>query len=430
MSETIDEPRQYKQPSRKGKKAWRKHVDVTEIHEGLEQLREEQIEGGVISELPSDQLFTIDATGSQDIRQKKVKTSKPLRADEILAQRSKIAAVDSRKRPANSKVTDGIVEPKTKRQRSDWVTREEWLRLKKVAKEGNPADIIVQNTASFDPWAVSDNDNTDAKGLNLDFLEPPKPIVAPKTLTHPPVSLAANGKQIPSVMNPKAGTSYNPSFEAWDKLLVTEGEKEIEAEKQRLEEQRVREELDARIEAAKGDDGQLKSDDESAWEGFESEYDAPEWLNKKRPERKTKAQRNKIKRRKEAEQLAKWQAKLKAREQQVAQAKNIAKSIAAKDESKLVVQTDELSSDDEPVLRKRPLGGKTPIPRKRLELVLPEELQDSLRLLKPEGNLLGDRFRTLLVQGKLEARNPIIQSKKAKRKATEKWTYKDFKINH
>lgn len=67
-------------------------------------------------------------------------------------------------------------------------------------------------------------------------------------------------------------------------------------------------------------------------------------------------------------------------------------------------------------------------PEKPLELVLPDELQDSLRLLKPEGNLLDDRFRTLIVQGKLEARKPITQAPKAKRKATEKWAYKDFKV--
>jgi len=63
-----------------------------------------------------------------------------------------------------------------------------------------------------------------------------------------------------------------------------------------------------------------------------------------------------------------------------------------------------------------------------LELVLPDELQDSLRLLKPEGNLLDDRFRTLIVQGKLEARKPVLQPKKPKRKSTEKWAYKDFKL--
>jgi nucleolar protein 53 len=38
-------PQQHKQPSRKGKKAWRKNVDVTEIQEGLEEVRDELIKG-------------------------------------------------------------------------------------------------------------------------------------------------------------------------------------------------------------------------------------------------------------------------------------------------------------------------------------------------------------------------------------------------
>ena len=61
-----------------------------------------------------------------------------------------------------------------------------------------------------------------------------------------------------------------------------------------------------------------------------------------------------------------------------------------------------------------------------LELVLPEELQDSLRLLKPEGNLLKDRFRNILVSGKMETRKPIQQPKKKHVSYTEKWSYKDW----
>jgi nucleolar protein 53 len=38
-------PQQYKQSSRKGKKAWRKNVDVTDIQEGLEEVRDEMIKG-------------------------------------------------------------------------------------------------------------------------------------------------------------------------------------------------------------------------------------------------------------------------------------------------------------------------------------------------------------------------------------------------
>jgi len=44
-SVSPDAPQQYKQPSRKGKKAWRKNVDVSEIQDGLEELRDEVIKG-------------------------------------------------------------------------------------------------------------------------------------------------------------------------------------------------------------------------------------------------------------------------------------------------------------------------------------------------------------------------------------------------
>ncbi|KAK5801171.1 hypothetical protein VI817_003383 [Penicillium citrinum] len=47
MSTKMDAPQQFKQPSRKGKKAWRKNVDVTEVQEGLRLLKDEEIKGYV-----------------------------------------------------------------------------------------------------------------------------------------------------------------------------------------------------------------------------------------------------------------------------------------------------------------------------------------------------------------------------------------------
>ena len=38
-------PATFKQPSRKGKKAWRKNVDITELQSGLEDVRDEIIQG-------------------------------------------------------------------------------------------------------------------------------------------------------------------------------------------------------------------------------------------------------------------------------------------------------------------------------------------------------------------------------------------------
>ena len=67
------------------------------------------------------------------------------------------------------------------------------------------------------------------------------------------------------------------------------------------------------------------------------------------------------------------------------------------------------------------------IPEAPLEVVLADELQDSLRALRPEGNLLKDRFRNMLLNGKVEARRKA-QHKKPRREVTEKWSYKDWKL--
>src|SRR5690606_36230023 len=89
--------------------------------------------------------------------------------------------------------------------------------------------------------------------------------------------------------------------------------------------------------------------------------------------------------------------------------------------------SDESEEENDVELRRRQLG-KFKLPEKDLELVLPDELQDSLRLLKPEGNLLKDRYRSMIVRGKMESRRKIPFRKQARTEVTEKWTYKDFRI--
>lgn len=46
---TLAAPATHKQPSRKGKKAWRKNVDITELQEGVDDVREQIIQGFVRS---------------------------------------------------------------------------------------------------------------------------------------------------------------------------------------------------------------------------------------------------------------------------------------------------------------------------------------------------------------------------------------------
>lgn len=428
MSSALGAPQQHKQPSRKGKKAWRKNVDVTEVQQGLESLREEIIQGGPIAEKPSSELFALDTTGSEDIK-RKYKLQKPLKVDEILARRSAVPALDHLKR-SRSAIPDGVIEPSSKRQKPDWVSKKEVQRLKNTINTSSYLDAqkIEGDGSTFDLWATNSPSNPDDT-MAGEYIPKVKPKVAPSTLQRAPIPMTANGRPVQAVQQPQAGSSYNPTFEDWDDLLNKEGELEVEAEKARLSRAQLAAEKEARVQAIAAAPETDPADDESAWEGFETENDDPEVLKRKRPERKTPAQRNKIKRRKEAERLARHAKRMGDKQKQ---AQQMVSALIKRQEQEMEIlpleHGHEREGGDERTLRRRKLGPSL-IPEKQLEVVLPDELQESLRRLKPEGNLLNDRFRNLLVNGKLEARKPVLQPRKKKMTFTEKWTYKDFRVN-
>jgi hypothetical protein len=195
-------------------------------------------------------------------------------------------------------------------------------------------------------------------------LEKPKPVRAPKTLKEPPISLLEGVKPLPAVPKPICSHSYNPVFTDYDALLLSEGDKEILAEKKRLREAHAEKELSLRIDTATKEEDNRLTEDESAWEGIESEFEALE-LKRKRPERKTPAERNKVKRRKEAERKAKHEAEMKRRMKQGERIMDIIKETKAELAEKSIEGVkggpkDSSDNDDEElgdrVLRRRKLG--------------------------------------------------------------------------
>ncbi|KAL7275724.1 hypothetical protein RUND412_001307 [Rhizina undulata] len=423
---TIGAPSTFKQPSRKGKRAWRKNVDVTEIQSGLEELREEIIQGGVVAEKQDEELFAVDTTGSKEIARKHFKAFKPLKTDEILAARSTVAALGTRKRP-NPAVTDGVVE--AKRKRKDGIAFKELERLKKIAfgLEAAPAKKVSEKQGEiYDVWEEWEvKDIVEVGNVELSFLEKEKPIKEPVTLKHAPVSLAAVAKKVPAVRLPVAGISYNPEFAKWDELLREEGEKEVELEKLRIaeaaEEKRIKA-LGATVEEEMIEDNEEEEDEE--------EDEKKDDVAKKLPERKTQAQRNKIKRRKELEHMQAQQNRLKQQAKELHLIKKYTTDIEAKEKLRLAkLAAAQALEDDEknPQIMRKKKFGKSALPRAPLELQLPDELSESLRTLKPEGSLLKDRMRSLRERGLLETRLPIVNRQKFKRSETEKWSYKNFK---
>ncbi|KAM0716961.1 hypothetical protein Q7P37_006813 [Cladosporium fusiforme] len=421
-------PATHKQSSRKGKKAWRKNVDVDDLQQGLENAREEVILGGIISERPASDLFAVDIAGDEHVARKQ-KSQKQLKADEIVAQRSAVPGLEKRKRKATGPVVGESSGKKTKD--SKYISNYEMKKLRKAAD--TTGGVVVEESAAHDPWGAP----TPYKHAALDFLEEKKPKVAPKTIRHAPVSLAANGKAFPAVPKPEGGKSYNPLVGEWTELLEREGADAVEKEKARLlaeaeaaaKEERLELERQ-KVEAAERE--QVATDYESEWEGIQSEAEEQNYSTKQK-RRKTPAERNKIKARKEREQRERWEQKQKERAVEEARIKEIAAEMSARDQGRKTLankpaqhSSDESDDGVERLARRR--FGKTQMPSAPLEVQLPDELEDSLRRLKPQGNLLTDRYRNMLLNGKVEVRNRLGQQKKPKTERKEKWSYKDWKL--
>ncbi|KAK6533368.1 hypothetical protein TWF694_002318 [Orbilia ellipsospora] len=421
------------QTSRKGKKAWRKNVDVSEVTTGLDQVRTEIIQGGIIAEKTDSELFAIDTKGSSTIRQKHFREVKPLKVDEILNARSAVPALINRKKRANPsgiEIGDGILP--TKKHRANGVSHKDLARLRRIAyggedaKDGVKASEAVKGSQElYDPWAdsVPDAEATAARidKLKLSFVEKPKKLAAPTTLQQAPIGITKEGEEaVPAVRLPDPGISYNPDFEKWDDLLTREGEKEVELEKKRLQLEEVEKRI---LELAEIEDEE-SSEDEEDDEESEEESDSEGKPLRKMPQRKTPSQRNKVKRRKEAERLSRHKAKTEVQRKQLETLKELRKSLDMALRERAVAKRKALTPAKRQVRRRK--FDKDLLPQAPLEVQLPDELTDSLRRLKPEGNLLRDRYRNLRERGVIETR-VATQRKKAKTKITEKWSYKDWK---
>lgn len=440
MAMTTAAPATHSQPSRKSKRAWRKNIDIEPVTSGLEDIRDEYRQTGRVRDFngPADDLYRIDLTGDPDITRRAQKPQRKLKVDEILGARSKVPAVTTRKNLDSNR--DGIL----KRKRDAETNSKERARLWRLANSGGKTAshgvVEGMEAAAYDPWETSANTPL---GPNQSFLDAKQPIREPDTLRQGPLSMTTSGKSVPSIPKPHAGRSYNPQFEDWSNLVKREGERELRAEKERQRLAASEREKEERVAIAAAEaeqeerDRAVMSEHESEWEGFQSEADEVQ-LNAKRPERKTPAERNKINRRKAALGLEKHESRMRLREKQEKQIDAIAKAVEAEQQGKLAAQTfegfsgdEDMVSDEEDIeLARRSRFGKKFRPLSQdLELILPDELQDSLRLLKPEGNLLKDRYRTMVLQGKTEGRSPLPMQKKAKRKETEKWSYKDWSLD-
>ena len=305
----------------------------------------------MVSEKAAADLFVADTRGDTAIRKTYIKTNKPLKSDEILAQRSTVPAIDTHKRKSN--LTDGVIEPRHKKPKGSYVKPKELERLRDIAYGGekvekNIINIIGQPT--YDPWASQEPTNDPEVSFLGNHIS--KPVREPRTLRQAPISLAANGKAFPAVQKPDAGRSYNPDFHDWSSLLEREGAKEVSVEQKRRADAAIEAEQLARAQAiAAAPDPATDAEEsawESEWEGIQSGVEDEEWVKQKRPERKTPAQRNKVIRRREEERRLLHERKMREKERQIKRVNELAREMRERDaENMQIVEVEKPSSSDD-----------------------------------------------------------------------------------
>lgn len=76
-----ERPAQYKQSSRKGKKAWRKNIDLTDIEKSIETQKDLEITHGTsdLASLQDTALFQVDEEGDIDLKKALIKESRSRR---------------------------------------------------------------------------------------------------------------------------------------------------------------------------------------------------------------------------------------------------------------------------------------------------------------------------------------------------------------
>ncbi|KAI0767353.1 P60-like protein [Fomes fomentarius] len=428
-SSLIGAPAQRSQSSRKGKRAWRKNVNLDDLEEGLEELRaEERVAGTALQKRKDEELFQVDVTGDDKIRETLPKFSeRVLTSTKILSQRSAVPAVFSR---AAEKAAVG-----TKRK---VVTQDEKSRLLKLGKRlrKGPFNAYVDPNQVGEGSAPLELSEAAKKAGTYDVWaeETPDRVFVKAPQTQHPRSLIA----LPAVPSPHEGTSYNPPVIAHQDLLRVayeieeqklKGADALQEIKAKMEKARTIATVEAVAGAVEGIAPGMKVDEAVDVKADEDESSAEPLPPKKTPGRKTKQQRKKAERlraekRAVAEKVARKRL-LATVDAAKSFRKSLARDLAARERLRLERQLATQAKLSRGLAGQK--VGKHKVPEGEIDLQLGEELSESLRGLKPEGNLFKDRFLSMQHRALVEPRAGVPAKKQTRKtKEYEKHSYKKF----
>ncbi|XP_071979899.1 ribosome biogenesis protein NOP53 [Engystomops pustulosus] len=426
-----------KRVNRNKKKNWKKHSDVRDVEEFMDDVRlQERTVGGLVSEKSDESLFFMDKGSTKGNKKgaKKItgkKQTKPLRIDLILQPDSRVPAPKDilahqlpnakklkRKREREEKLEEKGVLPRTDR-----------LLLEQQDKPSTRRKDEVNNNPSrgfYDLWADKNPLDAPLEGKDQWYLEQTK-----KGRVKRPERLNKKPSVLPAVEVAAPGASYNPTFESHQELLLKAHEVEV---KKRKVEQRLNRKLkrpskdkiateETRLQELC--EGLVEESDDERPPGDDMKPEEEKAISLPQGERKTERQRKKEK---EAKVLMMRQAaerKEKLRQQGLYQLKSIQSALKSRQAELLRRKQLREERKKAQALQPRRLG-RLKYQDPDIDILLSEELTDSLRRLKPEGSVIKDRFKSFQKRSLIEPRERAKFKRKLKVKYVEKRAFREI----
>ncbi|KAL4237771.1 Glioma tumor suppressor candidate region protein 2 [Mactra antiquata] len=423
----VEKSTKKKRLSKNKKKSWRK-VDTQELDDFLEDQRLQERTGGIIADKPDEALFFVD----KELSEKKTVESKPSRKRRAQEQ---LKDIEVGLKPPPPKKKDKRAPAVIEKERKGIVSVKQktaTLQRKQAIKERNQRLRTKgrQPTAQYDLWG-------DEPGIEVGDEHYRR--VTKKSKVKAPVHLQKLPSLTPAVELPHPGMSYNPDYEEYQDLYYKAYEKELQKVK---EEEKIERALDLKFptsnnaptehsrlqEMSEGlfhDKTADNSDDDS---DIDDDVDnlsvnPPVIRDNKKDERK----RKKEKQLKQKAKLAEKQKLQRMKDNSIYRLKSIKAEIRESDrikEAKAKKKAEERAAE---LYQTKRLGHRK-FEEPDLPLKLSDELVGSLRELKPEGNLIKDRFQSYMKRNILEPVGSINGKKlgrKYKRKVYVKKSHKD-----
>nr|XP_027197575.1 ribosome biogenesis protein NOP53-like [Dermatophagoides pteronyssinus] len=436
-----NERKKVKKVSKNKKKAWRKHTDISEYEEFLDDKRFEERIGHSIGDAKNDELFMIEKTGDDDFYQEKLdqvsKNREIQSCPSSLVNNSKLRKISSehrlyRKLLPTSNVPAVVINKQNSDKRRTVYNDDEKL----IRYWNDRKDTITRAKQVKQFKQKAKNDSKSRFNNNYDIWndeEKSLAVIKKKVPEH----LRQKPSLLPAVEVPLPGQSYNPSEEDYKTLIISEAEKELiklneekmwadKVDKFHLTKNEAQENEKANLnEMLQGliDDDQSEDDDKQIETADDLDLTMA-IIKSKTMKRKTKQQKRRELREKEIKKQKEQDKLLRIKENDVYRIKSIEKELDEREqkikERAKLRQIKHIESLYKPKRLSRHRFEETPI-----ELNLPGEISGSLRSLKTEGNLLKDRYKSLQKRNLIETRILQNHKRKYRRKTEIKRRHKD-----